>query len=70
MLTLAEAKAHIGHIVEVVYKDRLGNNYRKIGELLSVEYIPLYGTTLYFDFGEIVLEKTLAIVPAEIPRAA
>ncbi|HWP31808.1 MAG TPA: hypothetical protein VNK96_08845 [Fimbriimonadales bacterium] len=70
MLTLAEAKKHIGLKVEVLYKDRLGNDYRKHGELLAVEYVPLYGTTLRFDFGEIGLEKTLAITPLEISRAA
>lgn len=69
-MTLAEAKKHVGQKVEVLYKDRLGNDYRKSGELLAVEYIPLYGTTLRFDFGEIGLEKTLTIIPLEIPRAA
>lgn len=70
MLTLTEAKTLVGQKVEVLYKDRFGNDYRKSGKLLAVEYVPLYGTTLCFDFGEISLEKSIALIPLEIPRAA
>ena len=43
--------------------DRTGAPQEGFGKLVDLEYIPMYGTNLMFDFGDVALDKVTAIVP-------
>jgi hypothetical protein len=59
-----DAKAYIGKAVEVEYTDRLGRRASGSGTLLDVEYVPMYGSSLVLDFGEIGLERVVSLSEA------
>lgn len=56
-MTVHEIKSYLGKSIEVEYRDRLGNHTTTKGKLEHIEYQPLYGSTLVFDFGKIGLDK-------------
>ncbi|MCH8273223.1 MAG: hypothetical protein IH851_00335 [Armatimonadetes bacterium] len=69
-MTLAEAKQHIGNRVEAEYTDRRGNVLTGFGELLDVEFVPMYGSSLVFDFGEVSLDRMVAMRDSPLDKAA
>lgn len=56
-MSLTEARALVGQELAIEYTDRLGAIRTAKGRLLDVEYVPMYGSTLFFDFGEVSLER-------------
>jgi hypothetical protein len=58
---ISEARAHIGSRLSVRYLDRNGGINREKGVLLDVEYVPMYGSTLVFDFGEVALDRVVQL---------
>ncbi|MCL6623177.1 MAG: hypothetical protein K6T17_00995 [Fimbriimonadales bacterium] len=60
-MTLSDAKKYIGCKVQVEYADRKGLIQKAEGELLDIEFVPMYGSNAIFDFGEIALDKIVRI---------
>jgi hypothetical protein len=56
-MTVSEAKSFVGREVEVHYFDRHGDECSAIAFLVDVQHVPMYGTNLLFDFGEISLDR-------------
>lgn len=69
-MTLQEAKALIGKSVEAQYSDRHGNLASNRGLLLEIEYLPMYGSNLIFDFGEVGLDRLVSLGEAADKKAA
>ncbi|MEM4407679.1 MAG: hypothetical protein QXI19_02950 [Candidatus Caldarchaeum sp.] len=60
-MTLSDAKKYIGSKVQVEYADRKGLIQKAEGELLDIEFVPMYGSNAIFDFGEIALDKIVRL---------
>lgn len=60
-MTLSDAKRYVGSKVQVEYADRKGLIQKAEGELLDIEFVPMYGSNAIFDFGEIALDKILRL---------
>ncbi len=69
-MTLQDVKGFIGRTVDVTFKDRFGNLSRGAGRLLEIEYVPMYGNNLVFDFGEISIDRLVSLSEAAGKRAA
>ena len=64
-MTLPQAKDFVGSVVSVRYVDRNGFEQETVGYLMDVEYVPMYGTNLTFDFGDVGIEKVVALARTE-----
>lgn len=60
-MTLSEAKSFIGKEVEVGYTDRHGNTQIATAFLVDVHHVPMYGTSLLFDFGDVGLDRVTTL---------
>lgn len=60
-MLISEAKAYVGQIVEVFYRDRTGKEIQDTAELFDVNFIPLYGPCLVTDIGEIRLDRVVGL---------
>lgn len=69
-MTVPEIKNFIGRTVAVNYHDRLGNPCEATGLLLEVAYIPMYGSNLVFDFGEVALDRVVELCDLSAEAAA
>ncbi len=69
-MTVSEAKDFVGKRVFVEYVDRNGSPCSDSGMLFDVEYVPMYGSNLVLDFGDIPLEKVCALVEESAKKAA
>lgn len=69
-MTVSEAKEFVGKRVVVEYVDRNGAPQNGAGVLYDVEYVPMYGSNLIFDFGDIPLEKVCLIADDPAREAA
>jgi len=68
-MQVIKAKTYIGYRCEIISSDRTGAEIRTEAEILDVIYIPLYGSCLITDCGEIMLDKVRLIRPLEVAAA-
>jgi hypothetical protein len=59
-MTIPEAKTYIGKNIFIEYEDRNGQRRTGTGVLMDVEFVPMYGGMLLFDFGDIRIDKVVA----------
>lgn len=62
IMTVSEAKAFVGKEVEVHYTDRRGDPCSAIAFLVDVQHVPMYGTSLLFDFGEVQIGRVVSML--------
>ena len=68
-MQVVKAKAYIGQKCIIVSTDRTGAEIKTEAEILDVSYIPLYGSCLVTDVGEIMLDRVRLIEPLEAAAA-
>jgi hypothetical protein len=56
-----EAKAFVGHIVQVEHTDKEGNVFIENAELYDIGFLPLYGPCLLLDIGEVRLDRVMSL---------
>ncbi|MFN8139449.1 MAG: hypothetical protein U0R49_06595 [Fimbriimonadales bacterium] len=61
-MTVSEARDYVGKEVEVHYSDRRGDECSAIAYLVDVQHIPMYGTSLLFDFGEVAISRVINMI--------
>lgn len=69
-MTVSEAKEFVGKTVFVEYVDRNGLPCSGSGKLYDVEYVPMYGSNLVFDFGDVPLDKVCLLTDEAVRKAA
>ncbi len=58
-MTISEAKTYIGKRLSIEYEDRNGQRRTETGMLMDVEFVPMYGGMLLFDFGDVRIDKVV-----------
>lgn len=69
-MLISEAKAFIGDVVTLMYRDRKGDEIEKVAEVFDVGFVPLYGPCLITDIGEIRLDRVVGCTPQAAIRVA
>lgn len=60
-----DAKAYVGALCEIVWKDRKGNTHVTLATVEDAKYVPLYGAYLITDEEDIRLDQVISIQVAE-----
>lgn len=60
-MTISEAKNYIGKRISIEYEDRNGQRRTETGVLMDVEFVPMYGGMLLFDFGDVRIDKVVTL---------
>jgi hypothetical protein len=60
-----DAKAYVGSLCEIVWKDRAGNTHVTMATIEDARYVPLYGAYLITDAEDIRLEQVVSIQVAD-----
>jgi len=61
-----DAKAYVGSLCEITWKDRAGNTHVTLATIEDARYVPLYGAYLITDAEDIRLDQVVAIQVAEV----
>jgi len=69
-MVISEAKPYVGTECEIVSYDRKGAEIREVALILDIQHIPMYGSSLITDCGEILLERVSDIFPYSNAAAA
>ncbi len=69
-MLISEAKAYIGQMVNLVYRDRKGDEISQIAEIFDVGFVALYGPCLMTDMGEIRIDRVVSVMPFSMSKAA
>jgi len=56
-----EAKAYVGSLCEIVWRDRAGNTHVTLATVEDARYVPLYGAYLITDAEDIRLDQVVSI---------
>jgi len=60
-----DAKAYVGSLCEIVWKDRAGNTHVTMATIEDARYVPLYGAYLITDAEDIRLDQVVSIQVAD-----
>lgn len=60
----------MGQIVNLVYKDRKGDEIAQVAEVFDVGFVALYGPCLMTDIGEIRIDRVVSITSLAMSQAA
>lgn len=63
-----EAKAYMGQICEIAWKDRAGTPHIVLATVEDARYVPLYGAYLITDAGDIRLDQIVDIQPVNAAK--
>lgn len=61
-----DAKAYVGSLCEIVWKDRTGNTHVTLATVEDARYVPLYGAYLITDAEDIRLDQVVSIQVADV----
>lgn len=68
-MTVSEARNFVGKEVEVHYSDRKGDACSALAFLVDVHHVPMYGTSLMFDFGDISIDRVTNLIDRSVEAA-
>lgn len=60
-----DAKAYVGSLCEIVWKDRAGNTHVTMATVEDARFVPLYGAYLITDAEDIRLDQVVSIQVAD-----
>jgi hypothetical protein len=61
-----DAKAYVGSLCEITWKDRVGNTHVTLATVEDARYVPLYGAYLITDAEDIRLDQVVSIEVADV----
>lgn len=69
-MDISEAKVYAGMVVDLVYRDRRGDELSSRAHVYEVGFVALYGPCLVTDIGEIRIDRVVSITPLAAAMAA
>ena len=69
-MLISEAKVFAGMVVDLVYRDRRGDEIASRAHIYEVGFVALYGPCLVTDIGEIRIDRVVSVTPLAVQQAA